>query len=196
MRKNRLFFAFLAILLLGFMSSCIVMPNSDVVSEERARTGDFNIISSDGVGNINVHFGDNFRVIVTTNGNLQYRVLATVNNNTLRITQSPGRFDPTKLIVDVHLPELKSISLHGAGNITINNGSASEFNMALTGTGNIYAQNFQVQDLTITHSGVGTARIWATNSLRGNHSGVGNILYRGNPTKNIISTGIGNIISL
>ena len=196
MRKNLFLITFLTILLLGFMSSCYDMSDRQVISEERAIAGLFNGISSDGVGNVNVHFGGNFRVIVTTDSILQYRILVTVNDNILRITQSSGAFNATKLIIDVHLPELKNIYLHGAGNFTINNGSASEFNMTLTGTGNIYAQSFQVQDLTITHSGVGTARVWATNSLNGNHSGAGNILYRGNPTKNIISTGIGNIRSL
>ena len=196
MKNNQLVFAFLTILFLGFMSGCDNTADSYVISQERAIAGLFSGISSDGVGNVNVHFSENFRIVVTTDSNLQYRVLTTVNNNILRITQSTGAFNPTKLTIDVHLPVLNSISLHGAGNFTINNGSASEFNMALTGTGNIYAQNFQVQHLTITHSGVGTARIWATNSLNGNHTGVGNILYRGNPTKNIISTGIGDIRSL
>ena len=196
MKNNQLVFTFLVILLLGFISSCYNMGDRQVVSEERGIAGFFNSISSDGVGNVNVHFGENFRVTVTTDSILQYRVLVTVNDNILRITQSPGAFNATKLTIDIHLPELKNISLHGAGNFIINNGNASEFNIALTGSGNIYAQNFQVQHLTITHSGVGTARVWATNSLNGSHSGVGNIIYRGNPVKNITSTGIGTIISL
>lgn len=47
---------------------------------------------------------------------------------------------------------------------------------------NIDAQNFQVQDVTITHSGIGNIKIWATNTLNVTFSGIGDILYKGNPT--------------
>jgi len=40
-------------------------------------------------------------------------------------------------------------------------------------------------------------KIWVTESLTGSHSGIGDILYKGNPSiKNINKTGIGNISSL
>jgi hypothetical protein len=50
-----------------------------------------------------------------------------------------------------------------------------------------------MKNVTINHSGVGNAKIWATDSLNGTLSGVGNILYKGNPTININRKGIGNV---
>jgi hypothetical protein len=169
--------------------------NGNVISQERTAEG-FNGITLDGVGNVNVHIGGNYRVVVITDSNLQDRVLTAVNGNTLRITQGSGSFNPTELTIDVYLPDLTNISLNGAGNFIINDGNASALTLSISGVGNINAQNFQVQNVVITHSGVGNVRIWATNSLNGTLSGVGTIRYKGNPTINVNRTGLGNISQL
>ena len=178
------------VIFLGF-AGC-EMGNGNTISEERSVAG-FNSIILDGVGDVNVYPGKNNKVVVTTDSNLQDRVLTTVNGNTLRIDQSPGTFNAKELIIDVYVPELASISLNGAGSITVDNGNASELVFSLTGTGDINAQNFQVKNANITHSGVGDARIWVTDSLNGTHSGVGNIQYKGNPEKNVKRSGVGSI---
>ena len=146
-----------------------------------------------GGGNVTVHTGENYMVVVTTDSNLHDRVLTAVNGNTLRITQRSGSFNAKELTIDVYLPELTRISLNGAGNFTVNSGNASELTVSLFGTGNINAENFQVQNINIAHSGVGNAKIWAINSLNGTLSGVGNIRYRGSPTVNVNRTGVGDI---
>ena len=153
----------------------------------------FNGITLNGVGNVNVHPGETYKVIVTTDSNLQDWVLTSVNGNNLRISQRPGSFNPTELTIDVYMPELRSISLSGAANFRINNGTASKVDFSLSGAGSIDAQNFQIQNVTIRLSGVGNAKIWATNTLNGTLSGNGSILYKGNPTIKINSTGVGNI---
>jgi hypothetical protein len=191
MERNKFVLAFLAIMVVVFIAGCD-MGNGNVISQERTVEG-FNAVNLDGVGNVNIHFNENYKVTVTTDSNLQERVLTSVSGNALNITQRSGLFNAKELTIDVYLPELKSISLKGAGNFKINAGNASELSISLSGTGNIDAQNFQVQNITITHSGVGNAKVWATNTLNGSLSGVGNILYKGNPTRNVTRTGVGNI---
>jgi len=199
MKGNVFAMAFLAVMAVGFFTGC-KMGNGNVTSQERTnvisheKTAEgFNEITLIGAGNVNVHPGENYRVIVTTDNNLQDRIITTVNGNTLWITQKSGSFNSTELTIDVYLPELRNISLDGAGNIKINAGEACELDLSLSGAGNIDAQNFQVQNITITHSGVGNSKIWATNTLHGNLSGVGNILYKGNPAINVKRTGVGTI---
>ena len=194
MKSNVLALVFMTMVIFLAFNGCD-MDNSNVTSQERAVDG-FNGITLDGVGNVNIHIGENYKVVVTTNSDLQDRVLTTVSGNILRITQRSGPFNAKELTIDVYLPELTRISLNGAGNFTVNTGNASELTFSLSGTGNINAQNFEVQNVNIAHSGVGNARIWATNSINGSLSGVGNIRYRGNPTININRTGIGNISKL
>jgi len=194
MKSNVLVLVFGASMIFWAFTACD-MGNGNIIRQERAVEG-FNGITLDGVGNVNVHSGENNKVVVTTDSNLQDRVLTTVNGNTLRITQRSGSFNAKELTIDVYLTELTSISLNGAGNFTVNNGNASTLTFAISGTGNINAQNFQVQNIVITHSGVGDARIWATDSLTGTLSGVGNIRYKGNPTINVTRTGVGNVRQL
>jgi hypothetical protein len=166
----------LVLIFLGF-TGCYI-DNGNAISQERTVEG-FNGIKLDGVGNVNVQTGENYKVVVTTDSNLHDRVLTTVNGNILCITQRSGSFNAKELTIDVYLPKLTSISLNGSGNFTVDSGNTSELTFSLSGTGNIDAQNFQVQDINITHSGVGNAKIWAINSLNGTLSGVGNIRYRG-----------------
>jgi hypothetical protein len=62
------------------------MGNNNVTSQERAVKG-FYGVALIGAGNVNVHHGENFKLIVTTDSNLQNRVLTAVNGNTLQISQ-------------------------------------------------------------------------------------------------------------
>jgi len=183
----------LCILFIGFIGCEIgIGGNGDVISLERTIEG-FNGISLVGVGNINIYNGENFKIVIKTDSNLQDRVLTTVNENILQISQEPGNFNATELTINIFMPDLKSIALSGAGNIRIIAGSATDLQISLSGAGNINAQDFQVQNITINHSGVGNARIWAVSSLNGTLSGVGNISYKGNPTVNINRTGVGTV---
>ena len=191
MRRNVFVLVLLTIMLVWFFTGC-EMGNRNVISQARAADG-FNAVTLDGVGNVIIHPGENYRVVVITDSNLQDRVLTTINGNTLRISQRSGSFKPTELTIDVYMPELKNISLTGAGNFTINSGNGFDLDLSLSGSGNINAENFQVQNVNIKLSGSGNARIWVENFLNGNLSGVGNILYKGNPTININRTGVGNI---
>ena len=171
------------------------MGNGNIKSEERTVEG-FNGVKLEGVANINVYPGENYRVIVKTDSNLMDRVLTTVSGNILHISQKSGIFNATELTIDVYMPEIKSITLSGTGNIKVFNGSSPVLNITLSGTGNIDALNFKVEDITINHSGTGNSKIWAENTLNVTLSGTGNILYKGTPTITLNKTGTGNINSL
>jgi len=168
------------------------MGNGDVISQER-NVKEFNDVKLEGVGNVNIYPGEDFQVIVKTDSNLMDKVLTTVSGNILQISQKSGTFNATELTINVYMPELKSITLSGTGNIKVFDGSSSELNISLSSTGNIDAQNFKVDDITINHSGTGNSKIWAEKTLKGTLSGVGNILYKGNPTNTVNKTGTGNI---
>jgi len=192
MRRNVL--AFLGFMLMVVFLGCD-MGNGNIISEERTVEG-FNGVKLEGVANINVYPGENYRVIVKTDSNLMDRVITTVSSNILHISQKSGPFNATKLTIDVYMPEIKSIILSGTGNLKVFNGNSSELSISKSGTGNIDAQNFQVQNVTINQSGTGNTKIWATNNLNGTLSGTGNISYKGNPDINVIISGTGNIIQL
>ena len=161
--------------------------------QERTASG-FYGVSIDGAANVNVHRGEDYKVVVTTDNNLQEFIFVEVENDVVHITTKPNtNLKPTKLIVDVHLPELQSINLKGVGNVKLSEGNASDLKLSLSGVGNVDAQNYQVENIVITQSGVGNSKIWATNSISGTLSGVGNISYKGSPTVNVNVSGVGKV---
>ena len=201
LRKGSLLFTICAVMVVGIMTGCYgdfrpKKGDGNIVSQERTASG-FSGITVDWVANVNVYIGEDYKVVVTTDDNLQAIVLTEVENNILYITEeSKMNSKPTKLIVDVYLPELKSIDLRGVGNVNLSNGNASDLEISLSGVGNIDAQNYQIQHVTINHSGVGNAKIWVTDSLKGSLSGVGKISYKGNPTIAVNVSGVGKVNKL
>jgi hypothetical protein len=195
MKIKRIVFVLLTSML--FLTSCDeIKGDGNVVTVERVAS-DFSAITIDGVANVNVLQSEFYKVEVTTDGNLQEFVSAEMKNNVLFIkTESNVNLNPTKLMVDVYLPELKSIDLNGVGNVKLSNGSASDLSISLSGVGNIDAQDYQVENIVIDQSGVGNAKIWATNSLSGSLSGVGSISYKGNPMLKVDVSGIGKLSKL
>ena len=180
-----------------FLTSCDGIKGSgNVVCQERTATG-FDGLTINGVANVHVQPGEDFKLEVVTDDNLQEYVLVEVKNNVLHINTLSGvQIRPTKIVVEVHLPELQSIHLNGVGNVSLSDGSAPDLEISLSGVGNIDAQNYQVQNVAIKHSGVGKATVWATDSLHGTLSGVGNILYKGNPAVSISVSGVGKVNKL
>jgi hypothetical protein len=182
----------------GCLGSCsldsrYIHGNGDVISQERTAEG-FTGVVLDGVGNINIYFTDHYRVVVTTDSNIQDIVTIVVKDNALHIDEKNNSgISSTKLTIDIYMPEINIIDLKGVGNIDVGAGGTSDLEINLSGVGNISADHYQAQTGTVMLNGVGDIKIWATNSLTGSLSGVGNILYKGNPTKNIDVSGIGQV---
>jgi hypothetical protein len=211
MKMGKTFFTFGAVLLMAFLVGCNSNKiynmrekgNGNVISQERT-ANNFNAVILDGFGNVNVHHSENYKVVVTTDSNIQEIITIIANGNNLHIGEKKTNgINVTILEIDVYLPELKSISLNGVGNFKINNGNASELDISLSGAGNIDAQNFQVQNATIKHSGIGDVKISATNTLNNGNaseldisfSGAGNIDAQNFQVQNatIKHSGIGDV---
>ena len=182
---------------MSLLTSCIgIQGNGNIVSQERVAS-DFQGLTLSGIARVNVHPGEAYKVEVITDDNLQDFISVESKNGVLYIASKGNEnLRPTKLIVEVYLPELQSINLSGVGSVTLSNGNASNLQISLSGVGNIDAQNYQVQNITIQNSGVGNAKIWATDSLSGTLSGVGNISYKGDPEVSIKTSGVGNVNKL
>jgi len=135
---------------------------------------------------------EDYKVVVTTDNNLQEFVFVDIKDNFLQIN-TKSNIKPTKLIVDVYLPKLQRINLKGVGNVKLSNGNVSDLELSLSGVGNIDAENYQVENITIKQSGVGDSKVWATSSLSGTLSGVGDIHYKGSPAVNVKVSGIGKV---
>jgi hypothetical protein len=160
-----------------FLNGCACENgNGNIVSRERPVSDFFGVIL-DGVGDINIYYAENCRVEVTTDSNIQGIIKTQVNGNNLHIENTTRAFYPTKLTIDVYMPELRNINLKGAGNID--------------------AQNCEAENVVVVLSGIGDIKTWVTKSITVDISGSGNVLYKGNPR--IITTNrdiTGDVIKL
>jgi len=192
----------LSALLIGviftFFNSCIlyytnVDGNGKVVSQER-KVSKFDSVTLDGVGDVYIYFDENPKVVVVTDSNIQEYIKVNVRGYNLCIdTTNNIGFDPTELKINVYMPELKNARLRGVGDIEIAKGKASDLDLSLSGVGNIYAQNYEVENVSVSLSGVGDIRTWATRELSGRLSGVGNVMYKGNPKISVTTNITGNV---
>ena len=202
--KNKVFIPVIMIVaLLGLFSGCYLdfplRGNGKIVTQTRSAK-DFDSVRLDGVAdNVFIHHSGTYKVTVTTDSNIQDHVKIKVDGGTLRIGEKTAYhgFDPTKLIIDVYMPLLTSVNLKGVGNFKVADGQTSDLELILSGVGDIDVRNYEAEDVRVALSGVGDIKIWVTNSLTGKLSGVGDILYKGDPVINNVSkSGIGEVRKL
>lgn len=195
-----LWLALSAILVAGLTAGCVVnvgthdvRGNGSVVEQERSARG-FDSVALIGVGNVNVHPGREFRVVVTTDGNIQDLITTEVRGTSLRIDMRSNRnLKPTRLTIDVYMPALRSVRLQGVGSFTVAEGGAPSLELILSGVGDIDARNFRAENVNVNLSGIGEIRTWAANTLTGRLSGIGDVRFLGSPTNTVSRSGIGQI---
>ena len=93
---------------------------------------------------------------------------------------------------DVDIEELK-IKLDGVGNLQIG-GKAQKARLFLNGTGNIDAYDLKIQNARCVVNGIGRLECYVSDELVADVSGMGSILYQGDP-KNVRSSvsGLGKV---
>ena len=62
----------------------MMVGNGDVTSQEREMNG-FDSVVLNGVANINIHPSEDYKVVVTTDSNIQDNIIITTKNNSLQI---------------------------------------------------------------------------------------------------------------
>jgi hypothetical protein len=87
------------------------------------------------------------------------------------------------------------LTLSGSGGIVVS-GKATQAKIDVSGAGSVIAPDLQIQNATVTMSGVGSATLWVTDELNGTISGIGNISYYGSPTTKTNSSSQGSFVPL
>ncbi|MGH2503064.1 MAG: GIN domain-containing protein, partial [Ktedonobacterales bacterium] len=72
-------------------------------------------------------------------------------------------------------------------------GSAQSQNVRISGAGNYHASNFQTDTTDVTITGVGDARVSASQVLYATISGAGAVTYHGMPQVSQRITGVGSV---
>lgn len=138
---------------------------------------------------VTIHISLPTLTTVTQNGvgNIQIEEKAIFNKLTLRL-KGVGDI----LCEDITCQQLEA-TLSGVGEVKLKGKSQSAY-YKNSGVGDIQASTMTVSSLTVKHTGVGNITCHATDNLKINASGVGDITYYGNPSaKDFHKNGVGKI---
>jgi hypothetical protein len=183
------------------------------IKEETRNVMDFEKIDAGGAFSIRVTVGPQTSLKISAEENLLSYIRTNVKGNTLEIDTRKNISPRKEIIITITTPDLRSVDVSGANNVSVEGVKGVDFNVELSGAGsiklkgevekmragisgagNIDAKYLKAQDVHVSVSGAASADVYASKHLDASVSGVGNINYYGNPedTRTNVS-GVGSI---
>lgn len=213
------------------------VAGSGVVKTETRQVADFNAISVGYPAEITIRQGKSELLEIEAEDNLLPQLSVEVQNGTLYLENTERnwreRVNPREpVLISITVVDLNkvqfptagkmliegletdslSISVSGAGDVTLTEVTAGKLEFNLSGAGNIVADgdseslrlqisglgNFngddlQSQDANVQISGAGSATVWVERTLDASISGAGSINYYGDPNVNERISGVGSV---
>ena len=239
-RKFRLHPIFLSGVALLLLNGCNKDSNriggnrqvSTITIEDLSR---FSGVIHEGAGNINIVKGNDPRVVVSGESNIINQFRFTVSGNDLFIDSRDCYSAHDPINITITTPELDkmetsgssnvfsadlfeadqlSVTLFGAGNISLRHNTRQNTKLRLEGSGNIILEgsgntselriigsgNFEtfaypVQECTAIIEGSGNCSVTVEDQLNVEITGSGNVFYKGNPVINTKISGSGSVIN-
>jgi hypothetical protein len=211
---------FLAVLLSGSASASFmgIFGGNGIKGSGDMETRDFDLnkataVSIHGAFDLNVRMGDKQEISVTIDDNLWDNFEITVKNGTLVLDWEDDCRPNSDCRIDLVLPRLDEVSVHGAcdadikdyrgdsfsfnvrgaGDLEID-GKVEDLKINISGAGDVDARDLKADHVNVKISGAGNATVYAEKSIKARVSGVGNLSYYGDPEdKNTNVSGIGHI---
>jgi len=184
-----------------------------IVSETRVLT-DFNRINSSIYADILLTQGSKEDIIIEAQQNILDEIETTVVNDELRITLNRCVDIPEAVKVYITIPEIQGLTLTGVGGFMAQNdfsltdfdvtltgtgditlqGTANTFDILLTGVGDVNAFNLITEETNVNITGTGDVEVFVNDELNVTITGVGDVLYKGSPVITTNITGLGSVI--
>ncbi|NOT90151.1 head GIN domain-containing protein [Ferruginibacter sp.] len=193
-----------------------ISGNGTTITEIR-NVNNFTAITASGNTSIYINQGAIFKVTVKGYGNLLPYYETKLVNTTLQLGYQQNvniKNDNTEVFVT--LPVLNGLGLYGSGNITttgafdgntdfnvvvsgsgniyFSSGTAQNFYSKVDGSGNIYMLNMVTNKAAANITGSGNTEITAINQLKVKINGSGKVYYRGSPVIISSITGSGTVL--
>jgi hypothetical protein len=158
--KIRYFATMVAVILIfAVFISCRSIPrikgNGNMAAFEKALSS-FEKIQVTGSAVVNFRAGQEYRVVVTVDSNLEEYTRVYTEGNVLKIgTKERGSYHFTNFIVDVYCPKLSAVSISGSVRFNgIDEINASIFELVISGNGKING-TFECEEFSAKISGSG-----------------------------------------
>jgi len=176
---------------------------------------DFDAIELNGGFDLQVSFGSQQSVKVTIDDNLWDIFVAEVNGDELVLEWDKSCRPSNKCKIVVVAKSLEQFDLNGAGDIEIAgfdgkrlafnlrgagdidiSGEVDDLEVMVAGAGDVDTKDLKAKNVEVKISGVGDAKVYASESIDARISGVGDITYYGSPSdRNTRVSGMGDIRS-
>jgi len=191
------------------------MVDSGPASTEDRPVSAFQSIELDGSAQLDILVGPAPSLSITAGPDARAAFTTRVEGDKL-ILESHDRFwhaNPGKVRVRVTVPQLHSLTIGGAGEVSLNGLSGGNLNLAfngagsmeasgridtlaaqLNGAGNLNLSRLEAVSATVSANGAGSIEVNATGSLDATVNGVGSINYYGKPAK--VTTAINGVGSI
>ncbi len=211
---------FLVVLLCGSVSASLTdlfgdrsIKGSGHLETHEFNLADLNAVSIHGAFDLNVRMGKKQQISVTIDDNLWENLEIKVTNGVLVMDWEESCRPDSDCSIDLVLPHLKEVSVHGACDAEIDDfkgesfcfdvhgaadlqidGEVEELEIKISGAGDVDAKDLKASHVKVRISGAGNATVFAEKSINARISGVGNLTYYGNPEdENTNVSGIGSI---
>jgi hypothetical protein len=217
--SRRLLLTFAAALIYGCHGMSTSPDQTDIVGSGRIVTRQrqfepFSGIRLTGIGSIYITQNASQTFLLEADDNIIDRVTTTIDNNVLTIGLEPGSYSRVTINVYVSMKAVELLELIGTGKFTVIDpvqmntltcriqgagsmilrGSADEQFIEIQGVGDVHSFDLEATRCTVVLSGTGSAEVTATQRLDATISGVGSVVYDGNPHElNQQISGVGTI---
>jgi hypothetical protein len=182
----------------------VVHADPQLISETRT-VAEFRAIDLAGMISVDVTVGKPASVVITGEPELVAKVTTSVADHTLVIgtkldNNQSVRGDQLKAVVTV--PDLTSVSLSGMGSLRVAGianarlavdlsglgsltikGATGDLHAKLNGAGSLVAKTLIAKDATVVLDGLGSASVYATDSINANVTGAGSLSVHGHPAR-------------
>ena len=210
-------FGILGILLLtaacGPFGGNVTVGSGNLKTESRSVSG-FSALTFAAAGEMTIQQMGTESLSITAEDNLLPLIATTVSGQTLRIAAASGSpIRPTRNITyTLTVKDLNAITFSGAGSITWRDiqtnslrvtlsgagkltlsGSAPSQDVTLSGAGAYEGGDLASNSARVTVSGAGSARVKVRDTLDATVSGIGSIIYFGDPAVTQHVTGAGSV---
>lgn len=189
-----------------------IKGNGDFASEQR-EIDNFDRLDLSGAFLVKVKIGNSTDLKIESDRNLLKYIKTVVKGNTLEISSKKDLRPKKKIVIYITTPELNDVSVSGANDLFVNGlkndeffvnlsgagsvnveGETDDLQVSISGAANLNAKDLIAENVSIDISGAADAEVYANESLNATVSGVGNVVYYGNPKSiNPKVSGVGSI---
>lgn len=182
------------------LSSCDWLPNQTIVGTGDVETMEVNVPDFEGVSvtgtcNVDIVIAETQFVELQAQEEILNVMSYEVKDHILYIGFKPDYTVNTseEISASIVIPAVSHVSITGAADFSLAGAKQEALDIHITGTGNVSAFDMEVKDCTIRISGAGNCDVNVAASLDVLISGVGNVLYMGNPTLTSEVSGVGKV---